>query len=128
MKTLTRIFYVEDEPDIQHVVRLVLENLGGFDVMICSDGEQALKVVEDFLPDMIILDVMLPGMDGPSVFESMRSMPTLAQVPFVFMTAKAQTKDIDYLKSLGACDVVTKPFDPLTLVNQINAIWTRCSK
>ena len=123
MSTLQRILYVEDEPDIQAVARLALEMVGGFTVKICSSGEEAVREAEAFAPDMILLDVMMPGMDGPSTLKALRALPTLADVPVAFMTAKVQPAEVEQFKALGARDVIPKPFDPMTLHSQIQAIW-----
>jgi two-component system, OmpR family, response regulator len=123
MSTLQRILYVEDEPDIQAVAKLALEMVGGFTVKICSSGEQALREAAAFAPDMILLDVMMPGMDGPSTLAALRTVPSLADVPVAFMTAKVQPTEVAYYRTLGARDVIPKPFDPMTLANQVRAIW-----
>lgn len=123
MSTLQRIFYVEDEPDIQAVAKLALEMVGGFTVKICSSGEEALREVVAFAPDMILLDVMMPGMDGPSTLKALRELPSLADVPVAFMTAKVQSAEVAHFKSLGAQEVIPKPFDPMTLASQVSAIW-----
>ncbi len=123
MGTLQRIMYVEDEPDIQAVAKLALEMVGGFTVKICSSGEEALKEAVAFAPDMILLDVMMPGMDGPSTLKALRDLSPLVEVPVAFMTAKVQPQEVAYYKSLGARGVIAKPFDPMTLASQIRAIW-----
>ena len=123
MSTLQRIMYVEDEPDIQAVARIALEMLGGFTVKICSSGQAALDEAVGFAPDMILLDVMMPGMDGPSTLQALRQKPELATVPVAFMTAKVQPSEVAHYKSLGARDVIPKPFDPMTLAQQVRAIW-----
>ena len=125
MSTLQRILYVEDEPDIQAVAKLALEMVGGFTVKVCSSGEEAMRVAEAFAPDMILLDVMMPGMDGPSTLKALRALPALAEVPVAFMTAKVQPAEIAQFRSLGARDVIPKPFDPMTLADQVRAIWER---
>ncbi|WP_018872330.1 MULTISPECIES: response regulator [unclassified Thioalkalivibrio] len=123
MSTLQRILYVEDEPDIQAVARLALETVGGFTVKVCSSGEEAVREAETFAPDMILLDVMMPGMDGPTTLEALRGIPALAEVPVAFMTAKVQPSEIAHYKSLGARDVIPKPFDPMTLSDQVRQVW-----
>ncbi|MCX7185283.1 MAG: response regulator [Nitrosospira sp.] len=122
---LQNILYVEDEPDIQAIAKLALEMVGGFTVKTCSSGEQALLEAEAFMPDMILLDVMMPGMDGPSTFKALRERPLLAQVPVAFMTAKVQPLEVAHYKSLGALDVIAKPFDPMTLAAQVRAVWEK---
>lgn len=120
---LSRILYVEDEQDIQMVARLALEALGGFSVEICNSGEEALKRAPDFQPQLILLDVMMPGMDGPTTLKALRGLPRFTDTPVVFMTAKAQSGEVEGYKKLGAADVIPKPFDPMTLASQVQAIW-----
>lgn len=122
MSTIQRILYVEDEADIQAVAKLALEMVGGFTVEVCSSGEEAMRDSEAFAPDLILLDVMMPGMDGPATLKALREIPSLADVPMVFMTAKVQPSEVAYFKSLGALDVIAKPFDPMTLADQVRAI------
>jgi CheY-like chemotaxis protein len=123
MSTLQRILYVEDEPDIQAVAKLALEMVGGFTVKICSSGEEALREAAAFAPDMILLDVMMPGIDGPATLKGLREQPALATVPVAFMTAKVQPAEVSQYKSLGALDVIAKPFDPMTLAGRVTDIW-----
>lgn len=123
MNTLQRILFVEDEPDIQAVAKLALETVGGFTVKLCSSGEEALREAESFAPDMILLDVMMPEMDGPSTLKLLREQSSVVDVPVVFMTAKVQPSEVAYYKSLGARDVIAKPFDPMTLADRIRTIW-----
>ena len=123
MSTLQRVLYVEDEPDIQAVAKLALELVGGFTVKVCSSGEEALREAEAFAPEMILLDVMMPGMDGPTTLQALRALPALDTVPVAFMTAKVQPAEVAQYKTLGARDVIPKPFDPMTLASQVRAIW-----
>ena len=125
MSELNRVLYVEDEPDIQAVAKIALEQVGGFTVKICSSGEEALCEAEAFAPDMILLDVMMPGMDGPGTLMALRELPALVATPVVFMTAKVQPTELVYFKSLGAQDVIPKPFDPMVLGAQVRAIWEK---
>ena len=120
---LERILYVEDEADIRAVAQLALEMVGGFKLQICSSGTEALSKAEAFAPDLILLDVMMPGMDGPSTLQGLRERPSLTDTPAVFMTAKVQPAEIAHFKSLGALDVIAKPFDPMALAGQIKRIW-----
>ena len=123
---LMRILYVEDEPDIQTVARLALETLGGFTVEICSSGSEALQRAPVFQPQLILLDVMMPGMDGPTTLGKLRELPQFAATPVVFMTAKVQPSEVAGYKQIGAVDVIPKPFDPMTLSGQVQAIWECC--
>jgi two-component system, OmpR family, response regulator len=124
-ETLERVLYVEDEPDIQAVARLALEQLGGFDVAVCSSGKEAVERIQQFSPDIVLLDVMMPGMDGPTTLRALRAAAEGRDVPVVFMTAKAQPQEIAHYKRLGAIDVIPKPFDPMTLADQVRSIWDR---
>ena len=123
MSTLQRILYVEDDPDIQAIARLALENVAGFTVHVCSSGEAAVREAAAFAPDLVLLDVMMPGMDGPSTLAALRTQPPLADTPVVFMTAKVQPSEVRHFRSLGALDVIAKPFDPMNLGTQLRAIW-----
>jgi CheY-like chemotaxis protein len=124
MRQLTRILMVEDEPDIQVIGKLALEAVGGFTVNVCGSGSEALASGPAFRPDLVLLDVMMPGLDGPGTLQAMRQTPEMAEVPVVFMTAKVQPQEIANLRSLGALDVIAKPFDPMTLPSAIRTIWT----
>lgn len=123
---LMRILYVEDEPDIQTVARLALETLGGFTVKICSSGKEALDLATDFDPQLILLDVMMPLMDGPATLGKLRELPQFATTPVIFMTAKVQPGEVAGYRKIGAVDVIPKPFDPMTLSSQVQVIWERC--
>jgi CheY-like chemotaxis protein len=124
-KALTRILYVEDEPDIQTVALMALETIGGFTVRACSSGQEALEAAPEFEPDLIILDVMMPGMDGPATMQALRKLPVTAKVDMIFMTAKVQSREIERYLEMGALDVIAKPFDPMALATQVQAIWDR---
>ncbi len=120
---LERILLVEDDPDIQAVAQLALEAVGGFRVTICSSGQEALASAPGFLPDLILLDVMMPEMDGPAILAQLRTSPPTAETPVIFMTAKAQRHEIVAYQTLGAAGVITKPFDPMTLPSTLVQIW-----
>lgn len=123
-QTLQRILYVEDEPDIQAVARLALEAVGGFTVEVCSSGMEAQAKGAAFAPDLILLDVMMPGMDGPTTLIALRGIVALSATPVIFMTAKVQANELAEYQAMGALDVIPKPFDPMTLATQIKTIWS----
>ena len=125
MTTLNKILYVEDEPDIQAVAQIALEGVGGFALHICSSGQEALEVFESFAPDMLLLDVMMPGMDGPSTLKAIREYSKGSDIPAIFMTAKVQPAEVAEYKALGAMDVIPKPFDPMMLAEQVRSIWQK---
>lgn len=120
---LKTILMVEDEPDIQTVARLALESLGGFTVHICSSGQEAIEKAPTLDPDLILLDVMMPGIDGPTTLKELRKLAPLIDTPIIFMTAKVQPQEIEDYKNLGAMDVIAKPFDPMTLAENVRGIW-----
>lgn len=123
MPPLNRILYVEDDPDIQMVARLALGMVGGFTVEICSSGQEALTKVEAFAPDLILLDVMMPVMDGPTTLLELRKLPSAADLPVIFMTAKVQTHEVNSYREIGAVDVISKPFDPMSLASTLRQKW-----
>jgi len=120
---LQRVMYVEDEPDFRAVAKLALEAVGGLQVLVCEGGEQALQQGPTFAPQLILLDVMMPGMDGPATLEALRAEPRLATVPVVFMTAKVQPHEVAHFLGLGAVGVIAKPFDPMRLADQVRGFW-----
>lgn len=120
---LTHVMLVEDEPDIQAITRLALEVVGGFKVMVCSSGIEALQTAPSFTPDLILLDVMMPGMDGPTTLQALRAIPHFVNTPVIFMTAKVQPQELAQYRALGALGVIAKPFDPMTLSTTIGQIW-----
>ena len=120
---LTKIMLVEDEEDIRAVAELALEAVGGFTLKTCHSGADALENIEAFRPQLILLDVMMPVMDGPSTLRAIREKPEFANVPAVFMTAKVQPDEVEGYLALGAVDVIPKPFDPMTLSDRIRDIW-----
>lgn len=122
---LNTILMVEDEPDIQTVARLALETVGSFSVQICSSGREAIDKAAQVQPDLILLDVMMPGMDGPTTLKELKKIQALKNTPIIFMTAKVQPQEISEYKALGAIDVIAKPFDPLLLSDHVREIWNR---
>lgn len=122
-KELKTILYAEDECDIRDVAQIALEDVGGFTVRYCVDGREVLSAAKELIPDLLLLDVMMPEMDGPATLRELRKLPEFAHIPAIFMTAKIQTNEILEYKSLGAVDVIAKPFDPMTLADTIRTAW-----
>jgi two-component system, OmpR family, response regulator len=120
---LQRVFCIDDEEDILQVLQLSLETVGGLSVVCCSNPVEALGRIEAANPEVIMLDVMMPQMDGPATFAALRKLPGLSEVPIVFMTARAQPEDIESYLGLGAAGVIVKPFDPMTVSSEIETIW-----
>jgi len=122
---LKRILYVEDEPDIRIVAQMALESFGGFTLQICEDGYQAVEKGPVFAPQLILLDVMMPGMNGPDTLKALREYEQLETTPAIFMTAKVQPAEIEAYLGMGAAGVIAKPFDPMTLADEIRKIWSQ---
>lgn len=112
-----RILYIEDEADLQWLVKHILESAGGFEVLVCGSGAEGLRCMESFAPDLVLLDVMMPEMDGFGVLRALRARPEGAAVPVVFLTAR--TQEGDEYGALGADGVIAKPFEPSVLVEQV---------
>ncbi len=110
-----RILHVDDESDIREVVEISLGLDPEFTTRSCSSGEEALTVAAEWLPDIILMDVMMPVMDGPTTLARLRENPATERIPVIFMTARAQTRELDRFRALGAIGVVPKPFDPMIL-------------
>ena len=122
---LTTIMYVEDEPDIRDIAKLVLENVGGFQVVTAESGQVALDLIEGAQPDLILLDAMMPGMDGKETFKAIRGLPDYEETPIAFLTAKLMEKDVENFMELGAIGVIAKPFDPMSLSEQVLELWAK---
>ncbi|GGF51004.1 response regulator [Terasakiella brassicae] len=124
-KPLKKVLYVEDEPDIRDIATLVLENVGDLEVCAVEGGQLALDIIDEFQPDMVLLDAMMPGMDGPTTFVEIRKMKGFKDIPIAFLTAKLMDSDIATFLDLGAIGVIAKPFDPMTLSDQVRELWDR---
>jgi CheY-like chemotaxis protein len=122
---LSRILYVEDDADVRKVATFALKMVGKFTVEACASGEEALEKAVAFAPQLLLLDVMMPGMDGPTTLARLRELPEIADVPAVFMTAKVQPQEVSRYRELGSLDVISKPFDPMTLAASVRGIWER---
>ena len=114
-----RILHVDDEPDIRELVDMSLALNPDFQVRACSSGTEAIKAAAEWSPGLILLDVMMPGMDGPTTLTQLRANQLTSQIPVVFMTARAQAREVEQFISLGAQGVISKPFDPMTLASQV---------
>lgn len=123
MAQLHKILLVDDEADIRQIARLALEALGGFDIEECASGLEAPAAALRFEPDLVLMDVMMPGQDGPQTLQALRTTPGLRYIPVIFMTAKVQPQEIAALRAHGALDVIPKPFDPMTLAQTVRKIW-----
>lgn len=116
---MTRILYVDDEPDIREIAELSLSLDPDFEVRTAASGAEALATIAQWHPDLVLLDVMMPGMDGPAVLAHLRGNPNTKFLPVAFVTARAQKSEIQDFTTLDAVGVIAKPFDPVTLAAQV---------
>ena len=123
MGELRHVLLVEDEPDLRELVRLALSAVGRMEVTICADGQTALETFNAGCHDLVLLDVMMPGMDGPETLRRLRLLPGGAAVPAVFSDGAHQRTDLDGVDGVAAAAVIAKPFDPLTLAAELQAIY-----
>jgi CheY-like chemotaxis protein len=124
-RPLNRICYVEDDEDIQRIVRMSLERVGKMTVDVVGDPTMAIDAISAFKPDLVMLDWMMPKLDGPALFRQMQVHPELKALPVVFITAKASQRDLDELMAMGAVGTVSKPFSPKDLPDQLREIWKK---
>lgn len=115
------ILYVDDEPDIRLIVEMALSIRPGITVRTAGSGEEALDLMlgQGWYPDVVMVDVMMPGLTGPDVLAAIRAEPATEAIPVIFVTARARPQDVEAYVSLGAKGVITKPFDPLKLADQL---------
>lgn len=126
MKPLQKVLCVEDDPDIREIIQLALVDVGGLTVIACESGQRALVEVDHFEPQLIVLDVMMPGMDGPETLNALREQGSVSEsTALAFMTAKVHPEELERYRELGVVNVIPKPFDPMTLADQLRAIWSR---
>jgi len=116
------ILLVDDDNDIRRVAQLALERVGGHRVRLAESGQRAIELAHEQLPDVILLDVMMPHFDGPSVLLALRAEPAMRDVPVLFMTAKVQKQESERFLSLGAAGIVAKPFDPMLLAKSVEGL------
>jgi len=125
VKELISVVYVEDDPDIRELVEIIFERDSTLRLYTCGPVPDILERIRGAQPDIVLLDVMMPGMDGRTVANRMRADPALVSVPFVFMTAKARPQELAELYKLGALGVISKPFDAVTLPNDVRRLLTK---
>jgi len=117
-----RILIVDDEDDIREVAQMSLEMVAGWEVIPARSGDEGVRLAAEHRPDAILLDVMMPGMDGPATAERLRDRPETAEIPVILLTAKVQPADRRRLEALGVAGVLAKPFDPMELAGQISGL------
>ena len=119
---IQKVLLVDDEDDIRTIGQLSLARVGGWQCALAPSGQAALELAPTFCPDLVLLDVMMPGMDGPSTLAALRALPATREVPIIFMTAKVQKHEVARYLELGALGVIGKPFDPMTLPAEIKRL------
>jgi two-component system, OmpR family, response regulator len=120
--TIRKVMLVDDEDDIRTVGHLSLSRVGGWETVLAASGAEAVSKAAAERPDLILLDVMMPGMDGPTTFSQLRAQAATARTPIIFMTAKNQKQEVARYLELGAAGVIGKPFDPMTLPSEIKRL------
>lgn len=124
---IRKIMLVEDEPDIRAIGEISLARVGGWQTVLATSGEEAVAVARVERPDLIVMDVMMPGIDGPTTLARLRADPTTAFIPVVFLTAKVHPREVARYRELGALGTIAKPFDPMILPSQISALAAAAS-
>jgi two-component system, OmpR family, response regulator len=124
-KELKKILYAEDEDDIRAIAQIALEDIGGYTVRYCTNGQKIIEAAKEFIPDLLLLDVMMPETDGPTALLELRKNPDFINIPAIFMTAKIQSDELREYQSIGAIEVITKPFNPITLAETIQNAWLK---
>ncbi len=117
-----RVLVVDDDEDIRMIAELSLHEIGGWQVLLAKSGAQALEIAQNEVPDVILLDFMMPGMSGRDTFLAFAANPKLCCVPIIFMTARVQRSEVEALERIGAKGVIAKPFDPITLSDEVRRI------
>lgn len=128
MGELKRILHVEDDPDIQAIVKICLETIGGYELLQCLSGTEALEKAESFAPDLFMLDMMMPGLSGLETLEELRKIDALVDVPAIYITSiNAAGKYEQAIQSL-AIGMIRKPFDPTLLASQVEELWSQAEQ
>lgn len=116
-----RVLYVDDEPDIREIAQIALELDEGMITETAASGPEAIEKAAAWRPDVILLDVMMPDMDGPTTLAALRAREDTRSIPVIFITARTQTNEVESFRALGAVAVIPKPFDPMLLATQVRA-------
>lgn len=122
MVEIRKVLLVDDDPNIRKLAKMSLERVGNWEVMVAGSGTEALELLNSYRPDVVLLDVMMPGLDGRMTLAQLKKTPVVADLPVILMTAKVQNEEMDEYLGLGALGVIIKPFDPMLLPAEISAI------
>lgn len=123
MAKLQTILYVEDDLHVRTTAKLVLEVIGKYDVRECGSGEEALQLARGIVPDLVLLDLMMPELDGIQLLHALRRLPHMADVPALFVTARTSAYDVERYMQAGAIGIIPKPLVPLRLADQLRTAW-----
>lgn len=124
-KELKKLLIIDDDEDIQKIVKFSFQDLKNVECFYALSGEEGIRLAVDNKPDLILLDVMMPNMDGIATLQAIKLLPSIKNTLVVFLTARAQKKEINKYLDLGIVDVIVKPFDPMSLGSQIKSIWDK---
>ncbi len=122
---LVDILYVEDDADIRKTTEMALTMQGRFQVVSCGSGEEALEIAKSASVQMVLLDVMMPGLNGIELFKRLRKLENYKKTPIAFITAKVQPSEIDAYMQMGAIGIIAKPYEPIALPATLNKLWTK---
>lgn len=125
---MQKVLHVDDEPDLQLIVKMTFEKFGGCDVRSCSNGAEALTILKSYQPDIILLDMTMPVMDGIETIRELKKNVATAGIPVVFVTARALKQDVDRYLAMGAIGCIEKPFLPSEMFDEINSMWLQYKK
>ncbi len=124
-KNLNTLVYIDDDASLRSIVEIALATIGNYEVKLCSSGLEALEILQDFHPDMILLDLVMPEMDGFETLEKIRQIESLKNIPVVFMTAHSDARTLKSFRQAGAAGSISKPFNPIRLAEQIQTLWNK---
>ena len=122
-RTLGRILYIDDDEHLAEIAKLALEEVGGYTVMTCSNGFDGIRAASEWRPDLILLDVMMPKIDGPSTLGRLKQIAGVAEIPVILLNWRRWRSDPDEYRLLGAAGAIIKPFHPLSLAARVNELW-----
>ena len=123
VKTLNKILYAEDDPDIRSLVEMTFTAMTDYDLVSCKDGLEAMEQSRNLIPDLVLLDVMMPKMDGLTLYDYLRKQENYRNIPTILMTAKVQSHEVEEYKKMGVIGVIPKPFDPVQLPQILESLW-----
>jgi len=123
MKELKKILYTDDEPDVETVVEITVQTICDYDIKICPSGKELVECVEEYSPDLILINIMMPEMEGQETFQNLKNNEKTKDIPIIFITTKTQINEFEIFKDLGVIGLITKPFDPIKLCSDIDRIW-----